>query len=197
MKFSKAPLFFLALTLASGLTSANELGIANIADDTETISLKGKSVNQVHRSKGKLNLEDGPSIESVTALSATSPSGGSTALTVSMRGQWYVGNVPVSAVTFGSTITGVDFSLNLFGGSTVDRNKTLVYLCRNQGTNCRQITGTGSGSTSTWNGSPTWAGSSSLSPGWEYWVGVVKEAGESGTMNQQVGFTGSVNMHWN
>lgn len=192
MKFSKTLFAFFALMLTAGLASADDLGMANLVDDQGTISLKGKSVNQVHKSKNHLNEKDDLFVESVTTLSG-SPTYGSTALTVSVRNKWYTGDIYLSGVTHGSTITGVDFSLNLFGGTATDLSNVWVYLCRNQGTNCRQITGVGNASTGTWNGTATWAGATTLSPGWEYWVGV---AG-SGYMNQTIGFTGSVNMSWN
>lgn len=92
MKFSKTLFAFFALMLTAGLASADDLGMANLVDDQGTISLKGKSVNQVHKSKNHLNEKDDLFVESVTTLSG-SPTYGSTALTVSVRNKWYTGDI--------------------------------------------------------------------------------------------------------
>lgn len=182
-------MFLLTFTLA--------VNAQNLELSDQPISLNGKSVNQVYKSKGKPDPSEDYSEPSVQVLAGGSSSG-STSVTVPLRGPWYIGIVSMnsSIPILSSYISGVDFTANFFGGSTVDRNKTLVYLCRHNGLDCHQITGMGSGSTGVWNNSPVWRGFSHLSPNWEYWIGVVREEGESEIMSSPISFIGSVTMDW-
>ena len=130
----------------------------------------------------------------MAATSSSNPSYGSTAFTVASRGMYYTGSMATSA-PFGSTVAGITYTLNVYGIDPDDAAYTFVYLCRNEGVQCKQVLGTGTGTSGAWDGDSTWAGATTLSPGWEYWVGVQHYEGESYLMDS-FSVQGSVSMGW-
>lgn len=124
------------------------------------------------------------------------PSKSKGSVEIHFRGDYSIANVITSAPLL-SVVDGVEVTIKVRGGTADDLEKLYVYICRNEGTNCRQFSG-GPGTVSTveWDESASWAGGTELSPGWEVWTGVMRELDDPEKIENPILIEATISMGW-